>query len=178
MTNKILVNGVITGAVTSLYMALLYSAGMETFSNWLLSSLMYPIIIGLTCYFTAQLKKQFLEEAFNFLQTFVVILSIMMVAALVSTVWNIILFNVIDTSLAKELSERILEQTAETMEKWGAPESTMKETLKGMRDLPSQFKPIAQLLSWLKGGIFMAIISLICAVFMRRKEPKNPFIQA
>ncbi len=102
----------------------------------------------------------------------------LMLATLVSTVWNIILFNVIDTTLAKELSERILEETAETMEKWGAPQETIKDTLKEMKDLPTQFKPVAQLLGWLKGGLFMAIVSLICASFIKRKEPKNPFITA
>ena len=177
MIKKILIHGAVTGLITSAYMALLYAAGMETFSNWMLSALMYPIIIGLVCYFTIDLKKKFESEAFDFKQTFIVTLTMMMAATLVNTAWNILLFNVIDTSLAKELSERILEQTAETMEKWGAPESAMKQTLKEMRDLPSQFKPLAQLMAWLKGGIFMAILSLICAAFVRRKENNNPFIQ-
>jgi hypothetical protein len=96
----------------------------------------------------------------------------------VITIWNIILFNLIDVELAKVLSERIIEQTAETMEKWGAPKSAMKETLSEMRDLPAQFKPGAQLLSWLKGGILVAILSLICAAFLRRKEPKTPVIHS
>jgi hypothetical protein len=137
---------------------------------------MYPISIGLICYFTIQLRKKHSDEPFLFKQTFVVLLSMLMLATLVSTTWNIILFNVIDTTLAKELSERILEETANTMEKWGAPEETIKKTLKEMRDLPTQFKPLAQLLGWLKGGLLMAIFSLICASFIKRKEPKNPFI--
>ncbi|MFM7727632.1 MAG: hypothetical protein ACKO7B_13080, partial [Flavobacteriales bacterium] len=45
-------------------------------------------------------------------------------------------------------------------------------------DLPLQFKPLAQLLAWLKGGIFMAILSLICAAFIRRKETINSFTNA
>jgi hypothetical protein len=101
-----------------------------------------------------------------------------MLATLVSTLWNILLFNVIDKTLAKELSVRIIEETKEAMEKWGAPQDAIKETMKEMRDLPEQFKPIAQLLGWLKGGLFMAIISLICASFIKRKEPQNPFINA
>ncbi len=178
MTKKILTHGAIAGLVSSVYMAILYAAGMETFSNWMLSSILYPIIIGLVCFFTVGLKKEFQAESFNFKQTFIVILTMMMIATLINTAWNIVLFNVIDTSLAKAFSERILEQTAETMEKWGAPESAMKETLKEMRDLPAQFKPLAQLLAWLKGGIFMAILSLICAAFIRRKETKNTFIES
>ncbi|MFM7728815.1 MAG: DUF4199 domain-containing protein, partial [Flavobacteriales bacterium] len=145
MTKKILIQGAIAGLISSVYMAILYAAGMDTFSNWMLSALLYPIIIGLVCFFTAGLKKEFQAEPFHFKQTFIVILSMMMMATLINTAWNIVLFNFIDTSLAKELSERILEQTAETMEKWGAPEAAMKETLKEMRDLPLQFKPLAQL---------------------------------
>lgn len=175
MKNSVIKYGIIVGVVISAYIALLYAAGMEVFANWWFSVIMYPISIGLICYFTAQLRNKHTNEPFQFKQTFIVLLSMLMLATLVSTIWNIILFNAIDTSLAKELSVRILEETAETMEKWGAPEATIKETLKEMRDLPSQFKPAAQLFSWLKGGLFMAIVSLICASFIKRKELKNPF---
>ena len=170
--------GILVGGVVSAYIALLYSAGMEVFANWWYSALMYPVSIGLICYFTVQLRNKNQEDPFRFKQAFIVVLSMLMLATLVSTVWNILLFNVIDKTLAKELSVRILEETEETMEKWGAPQEAIKETMKEMRDLPEQFKPIAQLLGWLKGGLFMAIISLICASFIKRKEPQNPFINA
>jgi ABC-type siderophore export system fused ATPase/permease subunit len=137
---------------------------------------MYPISIGLICYFTIQLRNTHEAEPFNFKQTFIILLSMLMIATLVSTIWNIILFNVIDTELPKELSERILEETESTMEKWGAPDEVIKDTLKEMRDLPLQFKPAAQLLSWLKGGLFMAILSVVCASFVKRKNPTNPFV--
>ena len=170
--------GILVGGVVSAYIALLYSAGMETFSNWWYSALMYPVSIGLICYFSIQLRNKNQDQPFAFKHAFIVILSMLMLATLVSTLWNIVLFNVIDESLAKELSVRILEETEETMQKWGAPEKAIKDTLKEMRDLPEQFKPVAQLLGWLKGGLFMAIVSLICASFIKRKEPKNPFISA
>jgi hypothetical protein len=175
MKGNVLRYGITVGLVISGYMALLYSAGMDVFANWWYSVIMYPISIGLICYFTINLRNSNESEPFNFKQTFVILLSMLMIAMLVSTLWNIVLFNVIDTSLAKELSVRILEETEATMEKWGAPEEAIKETLKEMRDLPEQFKPVAQLLSWLKGGLFMALISLICASFIKRKEQKNPF---
>jgi Protein of unknown function (DUF4199) len=178
MTKKILLHGAAVGLEASAYTAILYALGIDLYSHWFLSSLVYPLMIGLVCYYTAQLKKKFPEEAFQYKQTFVVMLSMMMTATLVITIWNIILFNLIDVELAKVLSERIIEQTAETMEKWGAPKSAMKETLSEMRDLPAQFKPLAQLLSWLKGGIIIVILSLICAAFLRRKESKTPVIHS
>jgi len=178
MKESILRYGIVVGVVVSVYMALLYAAGMDVFANWWYSVIMYPISIGLICYFTIQLRNKHESEPFHLKQTFITLLSMLMIATLVSTLWNIVLFNVIDKSLAKELSVRILEETEKTMEKWGAPEDAIKETLKEMRDLPSQFKPLAQLFSWLKGGLFMALISIICASFIKRKEPKNPFITA
>ena len=167
--------GLLTGGVVTIYMALLYAAGITYLSNWWLTVLMYPIIIGLLCYFTARLREEFQDQPFSFKQTFLVILSMSMIATLVSTIWNIVLFNAIDTSLAKELTELILVQTRDMMEKWGAPDDTVKQTLKEMKDLPSQFKPLAQLKSWLSGGLFLAIVSLICAAFLKRKTPTNPF---
>jgi hypothetical protein len=178
MKGIVLRYGITVGLVISGYMALLYAAGMEVFANWWYSVIMYPICIGLICYFTISLRNSNESEPFHFKQTFLVILTMLMTAMLVSTIWNIVLFNVIDNTLAKELSIRILEETEKTMEKWGAPEEAIKETLKEMRDLPEQFKPLAQLLSWLKGGLFMALISLISASFIKRKAPKNPFITA
>jgi len=175
MRKKMITHGLLTGIVVTIYMALLYAAGISFLSNWWLTILMYPIIIGLLCYFTARLREEFQGEPFSFKQTFLVFLSMSMIATLVSTIWNIILFNVIDTSLAKELTELILEQTRDMMEKWGAPDDTVTKTLKEMKDLPSQFKPLPQLRSWLSSGIFLAIVSLICAAFLKRKAPSNPF---
>jgi Na+/phosphate symporter len=175
MRGNVLRYGITVGLVISGYMALLYSAGMDVFANWWYSVIMYPISIGLICYFTINLRNSNESEPFHFKQTFVILLSMLMMAMLVSTLWNIVLFNVIDKTLAKELSVRILEETEATMEKWGASEEAIKETLKEMRDLPEQFKPVAQLFSWLKGGLFMALISLISASFIKRKEQKNPF---
>jgi hypothetical protein len=176
MKSHVIRYGAIVGVIISVYIALLYTLGIEVFANWWYSVIMYPISIGLICYFTIQLRNKHESEPFHFKQTFVVLLSMLMLATLVSTLWNIVLFNVIDTELPKELSERILEETESTMAKWGAPEDVVKETLKGMRDLPSQFKPGAQLLSWLKGGLFMAILSVVCASFVKRKKPVNPFV--
>ncbi len=173
MKESILRYGVTAGVIISMYMALLYAAGMDILANWWFSVLVYPISIGLICYFTIQLRNSHELEAFRYRQTFIALLSMFMIATLVSTLWNILLFNVVDKTLAKELSERILKQTAETMENWGAPEASIKETLKEMRDLPTQFKPMPQLIAWLKGGLFMAIISAICASFIKRKE--QPF---
>jgi hypothetical protein len=178
MKNNVLRYGLIVGIIISVYVALLYSLGIEVFANWWYSVIMYPISIGLICYFTIQLRNTNESEPFHFKQTFVVILSLLMLSTLVSTLWNIVLFNVIDPTLPKELSERILEETETTMAKWGAPEEVIKDTLKEMRDLPSQFKPLAQLLGWLKGGLFMALMSLICASFIKRKTPSNPFAEA
>jgi ABC-type siderophore export system fused ATPase/permease subunit len=178
MRINVLRYGLIVGVIISVYMALLYAFGIEVFANWWYSVIMYPISIGLICYFTIQLRNTNESEPFHFKQTFVVILSLLMLSTLVSTLWNIVLFNVIDPTLPKELSERILEETETTMAKWGAPEEVIKDTLKEMRDLPSQFKPLAQLLGWLKGGLFMALMSLICASFIKRKTPSNPFTEA
>ena len=177
MKKKIITYGITTGVAVTIYMAMLYAAGLEYLSNWWLTVMMYPIIIGLLCYFTIQMRNQFSEAKFDFKQTFTVYLSMAMVATLVSTVWNIILFNFIDKALAKELSELILEQTRDMMEKWGAPDESVSKTLKEMKDLPTQFKPLYQLKSWLSGGIFLAIVSAICAAFIKRKI-ESPFANA
>jgi hypothetical protein len=174
MINKLISNGVITGIAITIYMALLYAAGLEYLSNWWLTVLMYPIAIGLLCYFTIQMRNLYTSLPFDFKKTFIVFLSMAMIATLVSTIWNIILFNVIDKSLAKELSDLILEQTRDMMEKWGAPDETIVKTIKEMKDLPTQFKPLYQLKSWLSGGIFLVIVSTICAAFLKRKN-ETPF---
>ncbi len=178
MKGNVLRYGITVGLVISAYIALLYSAGMDVFANWWYLEVKYPISIGLICYFTINLRNSNESEPFNFKQTFSILLSMLMLATLVLTIWNIVLFNVIDKSLAKELSVRILEETEKTMEEWDFQEETITKTLKEMRDLPEQFKPLAQLLSWLKEGIFMVLISLICASFIKRKEQKNPFTTA
>jgi len=177
MRKKIIINGIVTGVVVTIYMALLYAGGLEFLSNWWLTVMMYPIIIGMLCYYTIQIRNHYADAKFDFKQTFMVYLSMAMIATFISTIWNIILFNLIDTSLAKELSDLILLQTRDMMEKWGAPDETITKTLKEMKDLPTQFKPLYQLKSWLSGGIFLTIVSVICAAFIKRKI-ESPFVNA
>ena len=56
------------------------------------------------------------------------------VMSLISTVFTILLYHVIDPDLPALLKEETVEKTIETMEAWGLPEKDIEEALKRMEE--------------------------------------------
>ena len=172
---RFIAHGLLIGFVVSIYMAFLYAAGIQYLASWWIPNLKFFILIGMICYAITRLRETYTWQPFDLKSTFVIFFSMALIASLVYTVWDIILFNIIDKNLANEWSDYFISNINNLMRKSGYPEGTIMARLKEMKDLPSQFKPLAQLKSWLSGGIFLAIMSLIFASFLKRKTPSNPF---
>ncbi len=93
----------------------------------------------------------------------------------ISVFFSIIMINLIDPSLADKLSEFAIEQTRTTMEKIGTPSDKIEEAVESMEEsLPNSFSPYNQLLALLMSSFFIAIISALVSLFIRR-ENQNPF---
>lgn len=173
MINKSFTYGVLTGLIVVIYTVLLYSMGMEYYASWWLAILAFVIIVFLVFFFGVKVKKAFPDEIFDFKKAFTTLLIIGTVGSLVTVIWNVLLFNVIDTGLAKELTEHVIEQTSTMMENFGAPEAQIDEALTQMADMPDQFKTGPLITGWLKGCIFYVILSAIGALIIRHKENKD-----
>jgi len=95
------------------------------------------------------------------------------VSYFISVFYSVLLFSVIDPELPEILTEAQLEQTEEMMRGFGAPESSIDETLEQLeQDLPEAFTLIGMLKSIWIVGIMSLILSLITAAIIKRNKPE------
>lgn len=105
------------------------------------------------------------KEAFStFVLTYVI-------SALISSVFSILLFSVIDPQAAERLQELIIETTVNMMERFGAPESQIEEQLANMEG-STQFSVGSQVRGFFTGIVIYAVIGLIVAAIMKKNKPE------
>ena len=98
---------------------------------------------------------------------------VMSVAAVASTLFNLLLYNVIDPDLPKNLGDAALANAEEMMRNWGAPEDAIEKGLKQARaDIAKQFSLTGQLWGFVKVLIGCGVISLITALIVRKNQPE------
>ena len=94
-----------------------------------------------------------------------------MLAGLIGTAFNILLFHVIDPDLPQLISEAIIEQTVEMMEGFGANQEVIDQAIEDA-DTPATFTVIGQIKSFGMVLIFYTLMSLISGAIIKRKVPE------
>lgn len=95
------------------------------------------------------------------------------VSGLVGTVFNLLLYHVIDPDLPKKMTEAIMSNSEDLLTSLGAPQDTIDQTLDSMStDLPDQFSPGGLGIGYFKGAFYFAIIALITALVVRKNPPQ------
>lgn len=98
---------------------------------------------------------------------------ILAISGLVSTIFNILLYTVIDPDLATNLTDAIIENTEATMAKFGAPQESIDKAIEQMRvDMPKNFTAMGLLWGYCKALIWYAILALITALIVRKNQPE------
>ncbi len=93
------------------------------------------------------------------------------ISALISSVFSILLFSVIDPEAAVRLQELIIETTVNMMDKFGAPESSIEEQVENMEG-SNQFSIGSQVRGFFTGIVVYAVIGLITAAIMKKNKPE------
>lgn len=95
------------------------------------------------------------------------------VSGIITTIFNILLYTVIDPDLAQNMTDAIISNTEATMEKWGAPAESIEPTIEKMReDTPKNFAPLGLLKGYFMGLIWYAILSLITGLVVKKNQPE------
>jgi hypothetical protein len=96
----------------------------------------------------------------------------MAVSGIIYTVFNILLYHVIDPELPAKLTEVSLENAQKMMEGFGMPEDQMDQAMEGARRrTENQFSMGGLALSYGIGLIIYAVLSSITSIFVRRNAP-------
>jgi len=163
--------GIITGVVGALITTLIYSIDLKLFTSmWVgFVSIAIYIVIGIVL---LSKTKQELKGIFSFKDAFTTYFISAVIGILISVVFNIILFNIIDPSVKDTLKELTMKYMVETMQKFNAPSSAINEAMKKLQENDPY-----SVIELIKGSVFKiafsALFGLLLALIFKSKPTQE-----
>lgn len=173
MSKSAIPQGVIGGLILVALNLLIYVIDPMLMANWWLGFVFLPLIFIILLVSGFNIRKAeggYLKFGKAFLSVFVA----GMIMSLLSTIWNIILFNVVDPGLAEALMDVMAEKMLAMMEGFGAPMDEIEDEMqKGFDEAAGQFSIGGQLLGFVTGAFWWAIGALIIGAIVKKNPPAD-----
>ncbi len=97
---------------------------------------------------------------------------ILALSGLISTLFGLLLYHVIDPELPQKLIDASVDNARAMMEKFGMPEDKMDEALEKARaDTADRFTLLGQLKGYIWIAVFSAVMALITSIFVKKNQP-------
>jgi len=162
--------GFYIGAILVAFTVISYVVDITLLTKWWLGILLFLVILILGIVSVAK-AKSILKGFISFKQAFTAWFVAIVVGMLISTVVSIVLFNFVDPSAAEIVKEKTIEATVSMMENFGAPQSEIDKAIVTMEN-QNQFAIGTLLKSLAWQFLFYAVIGLIVAAIMKKKDPE------
>lgn len=163
--------GVMIGIASALVTATIYAVDLNLFTAWWMGLIGLAINVTISIVLLSKTKRD-LNGIFPFKDAFTTYFIAAVIGILISTFFNILLFNVIDPGAKDTLSELMIKYTVGMLQKFGTPASAINETIAKMKES----NPYSTL-ELLKGSVFAIVISaifgLIFAAFFKSKSTQE-----
>ncbi|MBF4492706.1 DUF4199 domain-containing protein [Flavobacterium sp. MR2016-29] len=163
--------GVMIGIASALITATIYAVDLNLFTAWWMGLIGIAISLTISIILLSKTKKE-LNGVFSFKDAFTTYFIAAVIGILISTFFNILLFNVIDPSAKDTLSELMIKYTVGMLQKFGSPASVINETIEKMK-LSNPYSTV----ELLKGSVFAIVISavfgLIFAAFFKSRTTQE-----
>lgn len=163
--------GVIIGIVSALITATIYAVDLNLFTEWWIGVLSILTYLVLGIILLVKTKKE-LKGVFSFKDAFTTYFIAIVIGILISVLFNILLFNVVDPSAKETVNELIIKYTMNMMQKLGAPSSAINEAIAKMRE-NDPYSPIELLKGSLFSIGFSSIFGLILAAIFKSKSTQE-----
>ena len=172
MNNHAIKSGIMLGVISIVLTLLLYLVDSTLLAQWWVGIGILLISIFLVVYFGIQHRKE-IGGFMPFGKAWIYSIQLLIAAGLISTVFNILLYNVIDTELSGIVANQAVENTESIMRNFGMAEDQMDEALEEARTgTLDRFTVSGLLVGFLWGLIVYAILSLITGAIIKKKEPE------
>jgi hypothetical protein len=160
--------GVLTGILSALITATIYAVDLNLFVSWwvgIVSILVY-LILGIIL--LSKTKKE-MNGLFVFKDAFTTYFICAVIAIAIGTVFNILLFNVIDPSAQDTLKEITIKNAVAMMQKFNSPAAAINEMIAKMKE-NNPYSVVELLKGSIFSMVFSSIIGLIMAAFFKSKS--------
>jgi len=161
--------GLIIAAVNIFYYLVGYLAYKELFVNWAGGLLLLVTMIVINVIAVSRSKKE-MGGFISFKDGFTAFFLTWLGASLIGTVFNIVLFTVVDPDFGKEVQEMIIRSTIQMLENFNTPQEQVDQTLEQLKG-QNQFSLPNQARGFLTNLIVGAIIGLIVAAVFKKDRP-------
>jgi len=163
--------GIIIGVVSALLTAGLYAIDLKLFASTWIGALSFTIVLIVSIVLLINTKKS-LANIFSFKDAFTTYFIAILIGVLISTFFNILLFNFIDPEAKETIGRYLVKFMTETLQKFGTPASAIDETISKMKEnnpfsIPELLKAIVFSL------IGYSILGLILAAIFKSKTPQQ-----
>jgi hypothetical protein len=171
MNSYIIRQGLIYSLVLIILTLFLYFVGADFFAKhffiipifFLIIAIAYPVIV------TIRFRKMN-GNYLSFSEAFRISFFIMLIAGVISAVFGIILYHVIDPDYPRQIQERMVARMTEYLSGMGLSDDKIQESL-NKNNMEEKFSVWGQTKSFLYSIIFYAIFSLIVAAIAKRNRP-------
>lgn len=160
--------GIIIGIISILITAAIYAIDLKLFVNMWLGLSIIAIFIAIGVILVSKTKKQ-LNGLITFKEAFTVYFMAAVIGATMSVLFNILLFNVIDTDAKDTLNQLAVETSVEMMKKFGAPTSEITKQAAEMQS-NDNYSAANLLKGLIFNFVFSAIFGALLALIFRNKS--------
>ena len=161
--------GILLGVISVLITTLVYAFDMELFASFKLMGVLIVINIVFYCVLLSKTKKQ-LNNEFTFKQAFTTFFITAVISMAISTVYNFLLFNVIDPAAKETLRDITIKASREMMERFGAPEAEVEKALNDLRETDN-YSIVSLIKGYFIGLAINSIFGLILALIFKSRKP-------
>jgi hypothetical protein len=167
-SNPILIYGVIAGLAICVLSIILYLMGSGPFLSYAWFNYIILIVIAVL----AGLAKRKANNGYlPFAEALKTVFGTMVLAMLIQTIFNYVLFNYIDVSFGEAMKQASIDKAEEMMQSLNVPQDTIDKEI----DKASKENPNSLVNLFMGFGIFAIIsfiISLIIAAIIKRNKPE------
>ena len=164
--------GALLGLINIVIALLIYIIEPTLMVKWWFGLIILVLNVGLVIYFGLDFRK-LNGNVLSFKSAFLYCLTIFVFAGILGTIFNIVLFNIVDVELSTLLADATVQQTEQMMRGFGASEDQIDESLPGLKeDTILRFTILGQLKTFGWTLLFYLVLALIVGAIAKRKRPE------
>ncbi|MGC4020752.1 MAG: DUF4199 domain-containing protein [Cyclobacteriaceae bacterium] len=165
--------GVIMGIINVVIGVLLYVVDYTMLTDWKTGILIVLLVIGVTIYAGINYRSE-VGGFLGYGKAWQHGMIFMAVGGLVYSIYNLILYTIIDPELPAKLVEAAVEKAQAMAESFGASGDALDKAMEDTRKrTEGQFSVVGVMTGFAFSLIFYAIIALITALFVRKNQPEE-----